>query len=84
MQSYTSKDTSINKTKASAIYSNKKAIDILTNKTVIDIGGGKFDIAIDIAKKYNCNVRIYDKFNRDSLHNLGYVIEGLLMSFQQI
>ena len=68
-QQFTSANTSINKTRASAIYSMNKAIEFMTNRNVIDIGGGKYDIAIEKAKEYNATVHIYDKYNRSSEHN---------------
>ena len=39
-QRFTSKQTSINSTKAPAVYSMKRAVDVMTGKTVVDIGGG--------------------------------------------
>lgn len=39
-QRFTSKQTSINSTKAPAVYSMKRAVDVMTRKTVVDIGGG--------------------------------------------
>lgn len=68
-QKFTSANTSINKTKAPAIYNMKKAIELMTNKSVIDIGGGKYDIATEKAKEYNATVHIYDKYNRSNEHN---------------
>lgn len=44
-QRFTSKQTSINSTKAPAVYSMKRAVDVMTGKTVVDIGGGRFDTA---------------------------------------
>lgn len=38
-QRFTSKQTSINSTKAPAVYSMKKAVNVMTGKTVVDIGG---------------------------------------------
>lgn len=48
-QRFTSKQTSINSTKAPAVYSMKRAVDIMTGKTVVDIGGGRFDTAAEAA-----------------------------------
>ena len=39
-QKFTSANTSINKTKAPAIYNMKKAIELMTNRKIIDVGGG--------------------------------------------
>lgn len=36
---------------------------------MIDIGGGKFDIAIEVAKAYDAKVSIYDPYNRTAEHN---------------
>ena len=68
-QKFTSANTSINKTKAPAIYNMKKAIELMTNKSIIDIGGGKYDTAIEKAKEYNAAVSIYDAYNRSTEHN---------------
>lgn len=69
-QTFTSRQTSINSRKAPVIYSMKKAIEIMKDKYVIDIGGGRYDTAIEVAKKYNAEVSIYDPFNRSIAHNL--------------
>lgn len=50
-QRFTSKQTSINSTKAPAVYSMKRAVDVMTGKTVVDIGGGRFDTAAEAATK---------------------------------
>lgn len=63
-QRFTSKQTSINSTKAPAVYSMKKAVDVMTGKTVVDIGGGRFDTAAEAARVYGAAVSIYDPFNR--------------------
>lgn len=39
-QRFTSKQTSINSIKAPAVYSMKRAVNVMTGKTVVDIGGG--------------------------------------------
>lgn len=70
MQTYTSAKTSVNSTKAPAIYSDKNAVRILTGQKVIDIGGGKFDTGIKAGKKYGATVSVYDPYNRDIDHNL--------------
>ena len=49
-QRFTSKQTSINSTKAPAVYSMKRAVDVMTGKTVVDIGGGRFDTAAEAAR----------------------------------
>jgi len=69
MQTYTSKQTSINSRKAPAIYGMKRAIDTMTGKKVIDIGGGRFNTATDTARSYNATVSIYDPYNRSEEHN---------------
>jgi hypothetical protein len=69
MQTYTSKQTSINSRKAPAIYGMMKAIDTMTGKKVVDIGGGRFGTAQDTARSYNAIVSIYDPFNRSEEHN---------------
>lgn len=48
-QRFTSKQTSINSTKAPAVYSMKRAVNVMTGKTVVDIGGGRFDTAVEAA-----------------------------------
>lgn len=48
-QRFTSKQTSINSTKAPAVYSMKRAVNAMTGKTVVDIGGGRFDTAAEAA-----------------------------------
>ena len=45
-QRFTSKQTSINSIKAPAVYSMKRAVNVMTGKTVVDIGGGTSDIAV--------------------------------------
>lgn len=44
-QRFTSRQTSINSTKAPAVYSMKRAVEAMTGKKVVDIGGGRFDTA---------------------------------------
>lgn len=68
-QRFTSKQTSINSTKAPAVYSMKRAVDVMTGKTVVDIGGGRFDTAAEAARVYGAAVSIYDPFNRTPEHN---------------
>lgn len=60
-QRFTSKQTSI---KAPAVYSMKRAVNVMTGKTVVDIGGGRFDTAAEAARVYGAAVSIYDPFNR--------------------
>ena len=48
-QRFTSKQTSINSTKAPAVYSMKRAVDVMTGKIVVDIGG-RFDTAAEAAR----------------------------------
>lgn len=68
-QRFTSKQTSINSTKAPAVYSMKRAVNVMTEKTVVDIGGGRFDTAAEAARVYGAAVSIYDPFNRTPEHN---------------
>lgn len=68
-QRFTSKQTSINSTKAPAVYSMKRAVNVMTGKTVVDIGGGRFDTAAEAARVYGATVSIYDPFNRTPEHN---------------
>lgn len=68
-QRFTSKQTSINSTKAPAVYSMKRAVDVMTGKIVVDIGGGRFDTAAEAARVYGAAVSIYDPFNRTPEHN---------------
>lgn len=51
-QRFTSKQTSINSSKAPAVYSMKRAVNVMTGKTVVDIGGGRFDTAVEAARVY--------------------------------
>lgn len=74
-QNFTSRQTSINSSKAPVIYSLKKAIDAMTGKRVIDIGGGKFNTAVEVAKKYGASVSIYDPYNRPEEQNTS-VLKG--------
>lgn len=68
-QRFTSKQTSINSIKAPAVYSMKRAVNVMTGKTVVDIGGGRFDTAAEAARVYGAAVSIYDPFNRTPEHN---------------
>lgn len=68
-QRFTSRQTSINSTKAPAVYSMKRAVEAMTGKTVVDIGGGRFDTAAEAARVYGAAVSIYDPFNRTPEHN---------------
>lgn len=68
-QRFTSRQTSINSTKAPAVYSMKRAVDAMTGKRVVDIGGGRFDTAAEAARVYGAAVSIYDPFNRTPEHN---------------
>ena len=69
-QRFTSKQTSINSTKAPAVYSMKRAVNVMTGKTVVDIGGGRFDTAAEAARVYGAAVSIYYPFNRTPEHNV--------------
>ena len=73
-QRFTSKQTSINSTKAPAVYSMKRAVNVMTGKTVVDIGGGRFDTAAEAARVYGAAVSIYDPFNRTPEHNAALLI----------
>lgn len=55
-QRFTSKQTSINSTKAPAVYSMKRAVKAMTGKKVVDIGGGRFDTAAEAARVYGAAV----------------------------
>lgn len=68
-QSFTSKDTSVNKYRLPAVYTMKKAVALMEGKEAIDIGGGKYDNAIVEAAKWGTKVSIYDPFNREKAHN---------------
>lgn len=76
MQEFTSANTSINSTKAPAVYSNKVAQNIIRNKRVIDMGGGKYDTGIEAGKKVNAIVKVYDPYNRSESHNKS-VMQGV-------
>lgn len=55
----------------------------MKDKYVIDIGGGRYDTAVEVAKKYNADVSIYDPFNRSVEHNrmvLGGVYDVAVIS----
>lgn len=75
-QRFTSAQTSINSTKAPAVYGMKKAIEAMSGKKVVDVGGGRFDTAKKAARAYNADVSIYDPFNRSAEHNAA-VMAGL-------
>lgn len=68
-QRFTSKQTSINSTKAPAVYSMKRAVDVMTGKTVVDIGGGRFDTAAEAARVYGAAVSIDKKTARRAYNN---------------
>lgn len=55
-QRFTSRQTSINSTKAPAVYSMKRAVEAMTGKKVVDIGGGRFDTAAEVARVYGAAV----------------------------
>ena len=67
-QEFTSKDTSINKGKVPALFSNS-SINWKSGTRNLDIGGGKFDTATNYLKQAGVENFIYDKFNRSTEHN---------------
>lgn len=69
MQEFTSANTSVNSTKAPAVYSNKIAQNLIRNKRVIDMGGGKYDTGVKAGAKVGAVVNIYDPYNRSESHN---------------
>lgn len=75
-QRFTSRQTSINSSKPPLVYSLKKAVETMTGKRVIDVGGGKFDTAVEAAKKYGSSVSIYDPYNRTDEQNAS-VLQGV-------
>lgn len=69
MQEFTSANTSINSTKAPAIYNNKVAQSIMKNRRVIDLGGGQYDTGIKAGERLGATVSVYDPYNRSPEHN---------------
>lgn len=69
-QNVTSANTSIKlgKGRMSAIYG--KLGNVLRGKHVIDVGGGKYDDNIVLGKeRYDCDIAVYDPYNRTEEHN---------------
>lgn len=65
VQKYTSKDTSINT--VSAVY---KKVNFLKGTAILDYGGGRYDTNKKYMKdNFNCNVLVYDPYNRSIEHN---------------
>ena len=70
VQEYTSKNTSINKTKVPALFSTvDKHIGWNPHTINFDIGGGKYDTAKDYLSKRRVRCFIYDKYNRSEPNN---------------
>ena len=75
-QEFTSAATSINSSRCPAIYSKPNVVPYLVNKRVLDYGGGKYDTAINRAKRYGCEVKVYDPYNRSESENLQALQSG--------
>lgn len=71
-QEYTSKDTSINKSKLPAIF---KLVNFQPNTINLDYGGGKFDNASEYLAEQDVLNLIYDPFNRSTEHNNNVISE---------
>jgi len=78
-QKYSSADTSINKSKASAVVGkvakSKKHGWVKGGKN-FDIGGGKHDFTTNTLKKHGVENIVYDPFNRDLAFNKASVAKG--------
>lgn len=73
-QKYTSKDTSINT--VSAVYKN---IVFPQGSVILDYGGGKYDTnKIYMKENFNCEVLVYDPYNRSKEYN-----QKVIQYFQQ-
>jgi hypothetical protein len=69
-QKITSADTSINKGKLPAGYTQLKNLDVFKpGQRVVDIGGGRFDNAVEDLAKRDVELHVYDPFNRTPEHN---------------
>lgn len=70
IQKYTSKKTSINKSKPPRVYSEVLKRDVWKfNSTNLDIGGGAFDSLSHALSKHEVLNLIYDPYNRSKEHN---------------
>ena len=69
-QKYKSADTSINKKKLPATFTElvKKGV-IQPGMIVADLGGGKFDNAIEWAKEHGASLHVIDPYNRSMEYN---------------
>ena len=65
-QEYSSASTSINSTKAPAIY---KLVNFPPNSVVLDYGGGRWDSGLDYLNSIGIQGYIYDPYNRSSSYN---------------
>lgn len=65
-QKYTSKNTSINRSKLPAIF---RLVNFNPGTVNLDYGGGKFDIATEYLADKGVTNLIYDPYNRSSEHN---------------
>ena len=63
-QKYKSDKTSINT--VNRVY---KKYDFKPNSLILDYGGGAYDSNIKYMKEKNCNVLVYDPYNRSEQHN---------------
>jgi ribosomal protein RSM22 (predicted rRNA methylase) len=70
-QKYTSKNTSINKTKKPRIFNDvKNKSEWRFNTINLDIGGGKYDTLTEaLFEEYSIKSYVYDPFNRTEEHN---------------
>ena len=66
IQEFTSKNTSVNKSKIPRIF---KLVDFRPNTINLDYGGGKYDNATEYLAKKEVNNLIYDPYNRTEKHN---------------
>lgn len=69
MQTYTSRNTSINSTKLPKIYNMRLVRESIIGKRILDVGGGKFNNAVKAMHKIGTTVSVYDKFNRTEKEN---------------
>tara|TARA_R110002153_G_scaffold19391_1_gene66993 strand:- start:458 stop:2512 length:2055 start_codon:yes stop_codon:yes gene_type:complete len=74
IQAITSANTSVNKTKTAAAFTQLTKEKAFKKGSVnIDIGGGKFDNADELLQKSDATNLVYDPFNRTKAHNANVV-----------
>ena len=69
MQTITSAGTSINSTRAPAVYNIRRARDLMAGRLVLDYGAGKYDSGISAGRRIGATVVPYDPYNRTPAEN---------------